>query len=336
MYNLCCISNELKEQDYKFQTMTWKRFNQLRDEHGAEYALDQLGQRWLNNVEVTRLCIEHCADNGWGYRVSSSLFPCLTHPEFEYSVQNVPQYEQIIEEFRDIVYYNETWQVRLSTHPDQFNVLASENQSSVDKTIAELNHHGWVMDMLGCERNYYNPINIHVNCTKGDLADIAARFMSNLNKCDQSVTSRLVVENEDKGCWTVANLLEHFDIPITYDNLHDKCNPDEYLDDAAYKCARTWGNVKPLFHYSESHPDKTNPRSHADMPTDYPFSDAFDWDIELKSKDAAIRACAAFQATAEILPQKYATELSLSLTRPFKSFMESDIKDYFPRQRVDK
>ena len=225
MYNLCCISNELKEQGYSFKTMTWKRFNQLRDEHGAEYALDQLGQRWLNNVEVTRLCIEHCSDNGWGYRVSSSLFPCLTHPDFNYSVQNVPQYDQIMEEFRDIVYYNETWQVRLSTHPDQFNVLASENQASVDKTIAELNHHGWVMDILGCERSYQNPINIHVNCTKGELSDIAARFMSNLNKCDQSVTSRLVVENEDKGCWTVANLLEHFDIPITYDNLHDKCNP---------------------------------------------------------------------------------------------------------------
>lgn len=298
MYNLCCISNELKEQGYKFQTMTWKRFNQLRDEHGAEYALDQLGQRWLNNVEVTRLCIEHCHDNGWGYRVSSSLFPCLTHPEFEYSVQNVPQYEQIMEEFRDIVYYNETWQVRLSTHPDQFNVLASENQSAVDKTIRELNHHGWVMDMLGCERSYRNPMNIHVNCTKGDLADIAARFMSNLAKCDESVTSRLVVENEDKGCWTVSNLLEHFNIPITYDNLHDKCNPSQlpcrvHPAWGMSSCAATWGNVKPLFHYSESHPDKTNPRSHADMPTDFPASDQYDWDIELKSKDAAIRACAA-------------------------------------------
>ena len=175
--------------------------------------------------------------------------------------------------------------MRLSTHPDQFNVLASENQSAVDKTIAELNHHGWIMDKLGCERSYYNPINIHVNCTKGELSDIAARFMSNLNKCDQSVQSRLVVENEDKGCWTVANLLEHFDIPITYDNLHDKCNPSIHgnkklasllqsvhrLDiDHMQNCANTWGNVKPLFHYSESHPDKKNPRSHADMPTDYP------------------------------------------------------------------
>ena len=321
MYNLCCISNELKDQGYKFQTMTWKRFNQLRDEYGAEYALDQLGQRWLNNIEVTRLCIEHCADNGWGYRVSSALFPCLTHPEFEYSIQNVPQYEQIIEEFRDIVYYNETWQVRLSTHPDQFNVLASENQSAVDKTIAELNHHGWVMDKLGCERSYYNPINIHVNCTKGDLADIAARFMSNLNKCDQSVTSRLVVENEDKGCWTVGNLISHFNIPITYDNLHDKCNPsigslmqDGGLVSSMAACASTW-NVKPLFHYSESMPDHKNPRKHADMPTAHPASDLYaDWDIELKSKDAAIRACAAFQ------------ELGEALAQPLRNWLDAQMK----------
>jgi len=294
MYNLCCISNELKEQGYKFQTMTWKRFNQLRDEHWG-IALNELGKRWLNNVDATLMHIEHCAREGWGYRVSSALFPVLTHPDFKYAISDVPQYDQILELF-DECRANDAWQVRLSMHPDQFNVLASENQSAVDKTIAELNHHGWIMDQLGCQRNYYNPMNIHVNCTKGDLKDIAARFMSNLNKCDQSVTSRLVIENEDKGCWTVANLLEHFDIPITYDNLHDKCNPSQlpcrvHPAWGMSSCAATWGSVKPLFHYSESHPDKTNPRSHADMPVDKPCSDQYDWDIELKSKDAAIRAC---------------------------------------------
>ena len=40
----------------------------------------------------------------------------------------------------------------------------------------------------------------------------------------------------------------------------------------------------------ESHPEKTNPRAHADMPVDKPCSNQYDWDIELKSKDAAIRA----------------------------------------------
>lgn len=295
MYNLCCISNELKEMGYQFQTMTWKRFNQLLESEGQRYALHELGKRWLNNVRVTLKSIEHCHENGWGYRISSNLFPLKTHPEFKYEMSDFLQGYAIMDCFKEIAFFNQIWQVRLSTHPDQFNVLASDNQASVDKTIRELNHQGWVMDKMGCSRDYNSPMNIHVNCTKGDLADIAARFMSNLNQCDQSVTSRLVVENEDKGCWTVENLLEHFNIPVTYDNLHNKCNPSEHTLDhlqAMRLCANSWGNIKPLFHYSESHPDKTNQRSHADMPTDRPCSDQYDWDIELKSKDTAIRALA--------------------------------------------
>lgn len=289
MYNLCCISEELKDQGIKFQTMTWKRFTQLCELHGDEFALNELGSRWLNNVRVTDYAIGHCYNNGWGYRVSSNIFPILTHPEFKYTIKDVPQYHEIMELF-DAIANDPCYDVRLSTHPDQFNVLASENQESVDKTIRELNHQGWVMDMLGCERSYQNPINIHVNCTKGELSDIAARFMSNLAKCDESVTSRLVIENEDKGCWNVDNLLKYFNLPITYDNLHDKCNPS--TKNTLIECAATWP-CKPLFHYSESHPDKTNPRSHADMPTDCPVSDLYDWDVELKAKDKAIRACAA-------------------------------------------
>jgi UV DNA damage repair endonuclease len=95
--------------------MTWKRFNQLLVSDGEAHALNELGKRWLNNVEVTRLCIEHCHNNGWGYRVSSSLFPVLTHPEFMYTVHDVPQYDEIMQEFVEIVMYNEIWQVRLST-----------------------------------------------------------------------------------------------------------------------------------------------------------------------------------------------------------------------------
>ena len=28
------------------------------------------------------------------------------------------------------------------------------------------------------------------------------------------------------------------------------------------------------------------------MPVDFPFNDNYDWDIELKAKDSAVRACA--------------------------------------------
>ena len=290
MYNLCCISNELKADGYSFRTMTWKRYLDLASESESD-ALFELGERWYNNVYVTRKTIKHCAKNGWGYRVSSSLIPLLTHPQLNHNLEEIPQYNEIQEIFDDIR-QNDSWGVRLSTHPDQFNVLASENSDSVERTINELNHHGWLMDELGCHRNHYNPINIHINCSKGEPSDIAARFWDNLERCEENVTQRLVVENEDKGVWNVQNLITYvhspYDIPITYDNLHDECNPSPELEDPMTLCDATW-DCKPLFHYSESHPDKKNPRSHCDIPVDIPPSEGYDWDIECKAKDRAIR-----------------------------------------------
>ena len=274
--------------------MTWHRFSQLdRDE-----AVATVSARTLNNIRVTYKILQQCAEQGWGYRVSSNLFPLLTYNVAELSLQDYPDYIDIMAALADCASIIRDKRIRVSCHPDQFNVLASTGQPQVDKTIVELNHHGWLMDMLGAPRDYRAPINIHINNTKGDPADIAARFMANLAKCDESVQSRLVVENEDKGIWTPSLLAKHFDIPITYDNLHHKCLPDGITAEAAFKlCYRTWhrtGYFKPLFHYSESHPDKINPRSHADMPVskpdDYGMSFPVDYDIELKSKDDAILA----------------------------------------------
>lgn len=248
--------------------------------------LEELGSRWLNNVVVTHLNIIHCKNNGWNYRVSSSLFPLLTHPEFIYSLVDVPQFNDIMEEFAAI--REENYPVRLSIHPDQFVVLATEDDSIAEKSIQELNCHGMVMDLLGCDKSYKNPINIHVNCSKGDPQAIADRFMHRLSQTSDSVQSRLVVENEDKGIWNVESLLQYFDLPVTYDNLHDKCNPSPNIkEETAYLCSKTWGQHKPLYHYCES--NGVNKRAHADMPTSFPFNDDYDWEIELKNKDYAIR-----------------------------------------------
>ena len=297
-YNLCCISNTLANEGHKFQTMTWHRFSQL---DRAE-AIATVSARTLNNIRVTYKILHKCSVSDWGYRVSSNLFPLLTYDVAELKLQDYPDYLDIMAAFADCAAIVRDKNIRISCHPDQFNVLASVGKPQVDKTIKELNHHGWFMDMLGGYRDYRSPINIHVNNTKGDPADIAARFMSNLAKCDDSVQSRLVVENEDKGIWTPSLLVKHFDIPVTYDNLHHKCLPDGLTQEQAHRlCYNTWmrtGYYKPLFHYSESHPDKSNPRSHADMPTARPTVSVempVDYDVELKSKDLAIRALEAAQ-----------------------------------------
>ena len=288
---LCCISLKLKEQGFSHQTMTYKRFSSLP----REEALEILGSRIHNNLSVTNQTIKFCAENNYVYRVSSDIFPLITYDEANVSLEDLPNYDQIQNEFTNISQTISATRVRVSCHPSEFNVLASLNSKAVDKTIKELNFYSSFFDRIGLEANYNNPMNLHVHNKNGTHSEIINRFIQNFNRLDPNCRSRLVIENDDKvNCWSVRELIEHFNpatnIPITFDYLHHKCNPcDMNEQEALESCYLTWGEFKPLFHYSESKPGN-NPRAHADY-AEQPFDNyglEFDVDYELKAKDYAI------------------------------------------------
>jgi UV DNA damage endonuclease len=290
-YGLCCISLKLKEQGFSHQTMTYKRFSSLP----REQALEILGSRIQNNLMVTDKTIEFCAENNYVYRVSSDIFPLITYDEANVKLEDLPNYDAIQNEFTNISQTISRTGVRVSSHPSEFNVLASMNDKAVDKTIIELNFYSWFFDRIGLPANYDAPMNLHVHNKNGTHSEIINRFIRNFNRLDPNCRSRLVIENDDKvNCWSVRELITHFhpktNIPITFDYLHHKCNQDILEEETAIKaCHDTWHGYKPLFHYSESKPGN-NPRAHADY-AENPFDNyglKFDIDFELKAKDYAI------------------------------------------------
>jgi UV DNA damage endonuclease len=290
-YGLCCISLKLKEQGFSHQTMTYKRFSSLP----REQALEILGSRIQNNLMVTDKTIEFCAENNYVYRVSSDIFPLITYDEANVKLEDLPNYDAIQNEFTNISQTISRTGVRVSSHPSEFNVLASMNDKAVDKTIIELNFYSWFFDRIGLPANYDAPMNLHVHNKNGTHSEIIDRFIQNFNRLDPNCRSRLVIENDDKvNCWSVRELITHFhpktNIPITFDYLHHKCNQDILEEETAIKaCHDTWHGYKPLFHYSESKPGN-NPRAHADY-AENPFNNyglEFDIDFELKAKDYAI------------------------------------------------
>jgi len=288
---LCCISIQLKEMGFNFQTMTFKRFSSLPKEE----ALEILGDRILNNMVVTNETIKFCGNMGYTYRISSDLFPLVTYDEANIELEDLPNYDAIQDQMNNIEQTIKATGVRVSSHPSEYNVLASTNDKAVDKTITELNFYSSFMDRIGCEPDHNNPINLHVHNKNGSHDEIISRFMTNFNKLDENCRNRLVIENDDKlNCWSVKELTEIFhpitNIPITFDYLHHKCHPDNLTEaEAIRKCYDTWG-VKPLFHYSESAPGN-NPRKHSDY-VDQPINTyglEFDLDFEVKAKCLAIQ-----------------------------------------------
>lgn len=305
---LTCISEQLKDLDkkkYSFQTMTRKRFLDLCETEGKSRAISQLSERILHNLNVTKSIVAHCIDVGIAhYRMSSALFPLITDETLDLSIDTLPNVENIKHALKQIGALAAD-KVSIGSHPDQFNVLASDNPDAVRRTIKELNFHAKVFDLIGLPQDYKAPINIHINASpKGTgcgISEVANKFALNLKKCDTGLIKRLTVENEDKGTFSVSNILlfhkylkrhYNFHIPVCWDNLHDKCNngnPDNNLLANAKLCKATWPvGVTPVFHWSEGKPEK--PRAHADYVADgnLPFYLGVKWEIETKAKDKAI------------------------------------------------
>jgi len=290
-YGICCIVLSLSEQDppIKFQTMTYKRFHTLE----RSGAINVLGGRILNNMNVTFECIKFCNANNYTYRISSDLFPLMTYDKADIQLSDLPQCDEILSVMNKIKGFVTANPTRVSCHPSEFNVLASFNSVAVEKTIRELNYYSWFMDMIGCPTDYNSPMNIHIHSNAGERSEVIERFMINYNRLDTNCRNRLVIENDDKlNCWSVSRLINYMtpvlSIPITFDYLHHKCHPDGLTEQEAFElCVDTWRQYKPLFHYSESRLLGDNPRAHADYLTSLPdtYGVNVDIDLELKMKD---------------------------------------------------
>lgn len=230
------------------------------------------------------------------YRMSSDSFPWMSH----YSFSDLPNFEKIKRLLTQIGNFIKDNDIRVSYHPGPFNILGSEKDSVVLKTIDELDKHSELMDLMGLEKSTYYPINIHLNVTTPNHESAAKRFCDNFSRLKESTKSRLTIENDDKPSqYSVKMLYElvhkQIGIPIVVDSLHYRCHPDEMSwEDTLLLGLSTW-KTKPLCHHSSSkklHEDESVILSaHADFLYEEFDSCGFDVDIELecKQKDFAVR-----------------------------------------------
>ena len=287
--SLCCISSILQAEGYKFRTMTYKSFSsKSRDE-----SLEKLSDIIRNNFFVTEKIIRHCAANNIsGYRISSDLCPVIKHPDIMLSLEELPNYNLIEKEINNVSLAIKETSIRISAHPSEYITLTSEDDIKIKHSLVDLEFHGEIFDRLGLSRTHYNPLNIHVR-KEGEPEELCNIFMKNFERLSDGIKSRLVLENNDTGnTWDVATLKKYFykdnNIPITFDNLHHKMlNKGVSEFDAFLDAYETWGDIIPVFHYSEG---KDNGRAHKDIAEYLPenFGKNVLFDVELKSKDIAI------------------------------------------------
>jgi UV DNA damage endonuclease len=225
------------------------------------------------------------------YRMSSDIFPWAS--EYEYT--DLPDFEAIRIALKQAGDEAKAGGQRLTFHPSPYGVLASLRDDVVTNAIKDLRQHAEIMDLMGLDQSFFYPINIHVNTTTPTKEEAAERFCQNYALLPDTVKKRLVVEVDDKRSQYTAVDLYHMvhskiGIPITFDYLHNKCNPS-HLDEkqALALCLSTWPEGVPaITHYSDSRKNHEDPLckevAHSDWLYEKIETYGMDFDIELEVK----------------------------------------------------
>lgn len=283
-YGYCCINLELGKQKVTTNRSMVKRTFEAK---GIEYASELA----LQNVRDLARIISWNQQHGVKlYRMSSDIFPWMS----EYELKDLPDYERISNVLKGAGKIAKTSGQRITFHPGHFCVIASTNQDVVTKSIKDLNQHGEIMDLMDLPRTQYAAINIHVNTTQGGKDAAIERFAANFQLLDESVRTRLVVENDDKQSqYTVEDLAELHKMigtPVTFDYHHHWCHPGSLTQEEALKlAATTWpSGIKQLCHYSSAkcvyEDQSVMNRAHADYIYDHINDYGLNLDIELEAK----------------------------------------------------
>jgi len=144
--------------------------------------------------------------------------------------------------------------VRVSFHPDQFVVLASDRPEVVNKSIEEFEYHVDMARWMGYGKQFQDiKINVHISGRQGP--DGIKRVMSRLSP---EARNAITIENEEMS-WGLDSTLElagH--LGLVLDIHHHWIKTGEYIqpnDDRIKRVIDSWCGVRPAMHFSVSRED---------------------------------------------------------------------------------
>jgi len=222
------------------------------------------------------------------FRITSELVPFASHEINKFDWQSY--FEDKFKRISKIIDENN---IRISMHPDQFIVLNSNKEKVVDNSIAELNYHADVLDLLNLDASH--KIQLHVGGVYGEKQRSKERFVERYKRLDNKIKRRLVIENDDTS-YTLRDCLEINDncgIPVLFDNFHHQVNDSgEVLNEALELISKTWRERDgiPMVDYSSQEPGEKDGR-HAETIDIEDFkrfisgSKPVDFDVMLEIKD---------------------------------------------------
>ena len=188
-------------------------------------------------------------------RLGSDVLPVYTQRDWSYYWQRPDVIAYAEREFAKVGDTARALDVRLSMHPGQFTVLASDNPEIVERSIEEFEYHTDVIRYMGYGRQFQDfKCNVHISGRNGPAGIIAA-----LQRLTPEARNTITIEN-DENKWGIEDSLElEKHCALVLDVHHHWCREGEYLqptDDRYKRIVDSWRGVRPTMHYSYSRTER--------------------------------------------------------------------------------
>jgi UV DNA damage repair endonuclease len=187
-------------------------------------------------------------------RISSDILPAYTHESFAdyWRKPDVVSYAET--HFKRVGDIARNSNVRLSMHPGQFTVLASDNPGIVERSIAEFEYHADMARYMGYGKSFQDfKINVHISGKQGPEG-----IRRTYNNLTPEARNCITIENEENS-WGLNDCLTISDIvPIVLDIHHHWIREGEYINAQDHRVMRvvdSWRGLRPTCHYSVSRED---------------------------------------------------------------------------------
>ena len=231
-------------------TMRWLR------EHRAE-AEERQWDIMNHNARAALLLVERVASlpaHLRMVRLGSEMLQGYTEPDWKAWWQRTEIQDHCANIFAPVGARARELGVRLSFHPGQFCVLASETPDIVNRSIEEFEYHADMARWMGYGQTFQDfKINVHISGRAGPegIKAVMPRLSPEARNC-------ITIENDEMS-WGIDSSLELADTcALVLDIHHHWIKTGEYIeanDDRVKKIRDSWRGVRPVVHYSVSRED---------------------------------------------------------------------------------
>ena len=222
-----------------------------------DVAVKKLWDLMAQNIESTRKLVERVGNLDESLRmvrISSDLLPVYTQHDWSWFWRQADVRSYAEKHFEQVGRLARDRNVRLSFHPGQFTVLASDNPDIVQRSIEEFEYHVDMARWMGYGKTFQDfKINVHIAGRQGPSG-----IRSALARMTPEARNTLTIEN-DEMTWGIEDSLDLVnDCALVLDIHHHWIKTGEYIEaseDRVKRIIDSWRGQRPVIHYSVSRED---------------------------------------------------------------------------------